>query len=128
MFPNKILVKIDDLCEKPGNKSAVFTEFHRLKMNIEDPFTQVEFFGMFSIKNHHFCKKNYKKSLKAVFWNHFLPLPDLPFFPRSWQSQFTKSIQTKIIFEVRKDQSQDLDYYIFDFQHVIFHQEELWHR
>jgi hypothetical protein len=38
-----------------------------------------------------------------------------------------KSNQTKIIFELRKDQSQDQDY-IFDFKHDIFHPKELWHR
>jgi hypothetical protein len=73
-------------------------------------FTQTEFFGMFSIKTHHFCRKNTKNSLEPVFWSHFLSLSDLPFFPWSWQSQFMKSIQTKIIFEVRKDQSQILDH------------------
>jgi hypothetical protein len=60
MFPNKILVKIDDLCEKPEKKSTDFTEFRRLKINIEDPFTRAEFFGMFSIKTHHLCRKDTK--------------------------------------------------------------------
>jgi hypothetical protein len=60
MFPNKILVKIDDLCEKPGIKSAVFTEFHRLKINIKDPFTQTKFSGMFPSRIHHLCRKNTK--------------------------------------------------------------------
>jgi hypothetical protein len=36
MFSNDILVKINELCEKPDNKSADFTEFHGLKINIED--------------------------------------------------------------------------------------------
>jgi hypothetical protein len=71
MFLNKILVKIDDLCENPDNDQAVFTEFHRFyrKINIEDPFTQVEFSEMFSIKIHHFwfCKKEIQNLWSLCF-------------------------------------------------------------
>jgi hypothetical protein len=82
MFPNKILVKIDDFCEKPGNKSAVFTEFHRLKMNIEDPFTQVEFFGMFSIKTHHFCKKKLQKIFEGCVLESLFTFTRPPLLPK----------------------------------------------
>jgi hypothetical protein len=78
MFPNKILVKIDDLCENPENKSADFTEFHRLKKYIEDPFTEVEFPGMFPIKTHHFCRKNTKNLWNLCFGVPFYLYPTSP--------------------------------------------------
>ncbi len=102
------------LVHQKNPSGVAFIEFHRLKINIEDPFTQAKFSGMFLIKTHHLCRKQFKKSLEPVFWSHFLPLSDVSIFPMLWQSQFMKSIK-KIIFELRKDQSQDLGYYIFDF-------------
>jgi hypothetical protein len=65
--------------------SQIFTDFDGFEIDIEDPFTQAEFSGMFLIKTHHLCRKNYKKYLEPVFWSNFLPTPKIFIFPMAWQ-------------------------------------------
>jgi hypothetical protein len=95
MFPIKYLVKIDDLCEKSENKSAVIAKFHRWKINMEDPFTQTEFSGKFSIKTHHFLQKKIQKQFVTCVLETFLPTLDLSIFSRSRQFRFMKASKQK---------------------------------
>jgi Tol biopolymer transport system component len=60
-------------------------------------------------------QKKYKKSMEIVFFSHFLPLSDLPSSQGRSGLSLWKPFKRKIIFELKKDQSQDLDYYNFDF-------------
>ncbi len=138
----------------------VITDFHRLKINIEDPLTQAEFPGMFSIKTQHICRKtgpqrewtgpgkNFTVPSYFVYSGPIVKItgsPPLygpaekiqkifgtcvleslftfirsPHLPKVLAVSAQETIQTKIIFELRKDQSQNLDYYIFDFFNMTF--------
>jgi hypothetical protein len=64
-YSNKIFVKIDGLLGKSDNKSAGFTEFHRLNLKIEGLFTQAKFSGMISIKTHHLSRKKNTKTFEG---------------------------------------------------------------